>query len=196
MQCQRQQEAWQNFTLHLSALLLSSLSLALSFSFSFALPLRWTRFYFLLCCEFINKTCICDTRARNTPTRRGEGSEGGKRAWQGKYQPANKNRKPCIAVASLRVLASLLLPLAGSSFCYCFCHTSRFAKSCAWHFGLVFHSALTFTLPSLILSCLPTLPLATCPMRHATCHLHATQPLGGQRSAAQRAHQFPQAPPG
>lgn len=59
-------------------------------------------------------------------------------------------------------------PFADSS-CYCFCHTSRFAKSCAWHFGLVFHSALTFTLPSLILSCLPTLPLATCRLPLA-CH--------------------------
>lgn len=38
-------------------------------------------------------------------------------------------------------------------------------------------SALTFTLPSLILSCLPCSQLAT-------CHLHATQTLGGQRSAS------------
>lgn len=124
--------------------------------------------------------------------RHAEGSAA-RRAWQGKYQRANKNRKPCIAVALLRVLASPTPP-RWLLLCYCFCHTSRFAKSCAWHFGLVFHSALTFTLPSLILSCLPTLPLASCPMRHAPRHLplacHAAIGRAAQRNEPINSHKL------
>lgn len=116
-------------------------------------------FYFPLCCKFINKMCICDTRARNAAGKElfgqdtvavqrktGRGSE---------YQRANKNRKPCIAPLPTPVPP----PISRQKLA---CFIIVFATRCGWLkvlprldslFALVFHPALTFTSLSLILSC-------------------------------------------
>lgn len=165
---------------------------SLSLSFSFALPLRWTRFYFLLCCEFINKTCICDTRARNIPTRRGEGEEGVAGQIPAREQkPEAMHRRrlaacPCLTPPSLAPPLLLFLPHVAV------CEKLRLAFWACFSFGAdIYFAVVNFKLPS---------HFATCNLPHAPCHLplacHAAIGRTAQRSAAQRAHQFPQAPPG
>lgn len=160
----------------------------LSLSFSFALPLRWTRFYFLLCCEFINKTCICDTRARNTPTRRGEGVAGQIPAREQKPEAMHRRRLaacPCLTPPSLAPPLLLFLPHVAV------CEKLRLAFWACFSFGAdIYFAVVNFKLPSHFATC--NLPHAPCAMPLATC-MPRSHWAG---SAAQRAHQFSQAPPG
>lgn len=118
-----------------------------------------------------------------------------RRAWQGKYQRANKNRKPCIAVAALRVLASLPPSLAPPLLLFlphvAVCEKLRLAFWACFSFGAdIYFAVVNFKLPS---------HFATCNLPHAPCHLPLATCMPRSHwagSAAQRAHQFPQAPPG
>lgn len=104
-----------------------------------------------------------------------------RRAWQGKYQRANKNRKPCIAVASLRVLAAPLCLLLLLLFLphVAVCEKLRLAFWACFSFGAdIYFAVVNFKLPS---------HFATCNLPHAPCHLplacHAAIGRAVQRSA-------------
>lgn len=93
-------------------------------------------------------------------------TRGQKGASQGKYQRANKNRKPCIAVASLRVLAPLRLISLRRLVLLLFlphvavCEKLRLAFRACFSFGAdIYFAVVNFKLPSHFATC--NLPLTT-----------------------------------
>lgn len=138
---------------------------SLSLLLSFALPLRWTRFYFLLCCEFINKTCICDTRARNACRRldsvsKGRGVAGQIPAREQKPEAMHRRRRrftacPCRSCPPLLVVARPVIVFATRRGC----EKLRLAFRACFSFGAdIYFAVVNFKLPSMLSTC--HMPLA------------------------------------